>query len=67
MTKEIDPLEKSPDLPPSTTEAGERKYEQSGLYPPGEKPFRLIRLIGSLLGVILFLVITALLLDSILI
>ena len=67
MTKETDPLEKSPNLTPSATEDDDREYEQSGLYPPGEKPFRVVALLGSLLGVIVFIAIAAVVLDRILI
>ncbi len=49
------------------TSADDREYEQTGLYPPGEKPFRLLGLIGSLLGVIVFIAVAAYTLDRILI
>ena len=49
------------------TEQEEREYEQSGLYPPGEKPFRVIGLLGTLLGVIVFIAVAAVVLDRLLI
>lgn len=67
MTKEIDPLEKSVNLPHNAAEDDDREYEQSGLYPPGEKPFRIIGLLGSLVGVIIFIAIAAVVLDRLLI
>jgi hypothetical protein len=67
MTKEIDPLDRSPNLPHNATEDDDREYEQSGLYPQGEKPFRLVRLLGSLLGVIVVIAVAAVILDRILI
>lgn len=66
MTKEIDPIEKSANLPHNATE-NDREYEQSGLYPPGEKPFRVVGLLGSLVGVIVLIAIAAVFLDRILI
>lgn len=44
----------------------DREYEQSGLYPPGQKPFRLFGLLGFLVGVIAFIAIAAYALDRIL-
>lgn len=41
----------------------DREYEQTGLYPPGQRPFRLFGLIGFLLGVIVFIAATAFILD----
>ena len=67
MTKEIDPLKQNPNLPHSDREDDDREYEQSGLYPPGEKPFRIVGLLGSLLGVIVFIAVAAIVLDRILI
>tara|TARA_R110001592_G_C13008810_1_gene736561 strand:+ start:891 stop:1097 length:207 start_codon:yes stop_codon:yes gene_type:complete len=67
MTKEIDPLEQNPNPPHSASEDDDREYEQSGLYPPGEKPFRIVGLLGSLLGVIVFIAVAAVVLDRILI
>ena len=67
MTKEIDPLDQNAQPPRNSTEDDDREYEQSGLYPPGEKPFRIVRLLGSLLGVIVFIAIAAVVLDRILI
>tara|TARA_R110001606_G_scaffold347884_3_gene497295 strand:- start:664 stop:864 length:201 start_codon:yes stop_codon:yes gene_type:complete len=65
MTKEIDPQKQ--DLLHSASEDDDREYEQSGLYPPGEKPFRIVGLLGSLLGVIVFIAVAAVVLDRILI
>ncbi len=45
----------------------ERQYEQSGLYPPGEKPFRVLALMGWLAGVVVFIAISAVVLDRLLI
>jgi len=45
----------------------ERQYEKSGLYPPGEKPFRVLALMGVLAGVIIFVAVSALVLDRLLI
>ena len=67
MTKEIDPLEQNSKLPHNATEIDDREFEQSGLYPPGEKPFRIVGLLGSLIGVIVFIAIAAVVLDRILI
>ena len=67
MTKEIEPSDQISDSPNDTTEDDDREYEQSGLYPPGEKPFRIVGLLGSLLGVIIFIAIAAVILDRILI
>jgi hypothetical protein len=52
------------DTPPPE---GERRYEQSGLYPPGEKPFRVLALMGWLAGVIIFIAVSAIVLDRLLI
>ena len=67
MNKEIDPQEKSANMPRIATKDDDREYEQSGLYPPGEKPFRIIGLLGSLVGVIVFIAIAAVILDRLLI
>jgi hypothetical protein len=45
----------------------ERQYEQTGLYPPGEKPFRVMALMGWLAGVVVFIAISAVVLDRLLI
>lgn len=50
----------------STPEA-ERQYEQTGLYPPGEKPFRVLALMGWLAGVVIFIAVSAVVLDRLLI
>jgi hypothetical protein len=44
----------------------ERQYEQTGLYPPGEKPFRVLALMGWLAGVVVFIAISAVVLDRLL-
>ncbi len=49
------------------TGADEREYEQSGLYPSTGKSFRIVALLGSLVGVIVFIAIAAYALDRILI
>lgn len=67
MTKEIDPLETNANPPQSESEDDDREYEQTGLYPPGEKPFRIVGLLGSLLGVIVFIAVAAIVLDRLLI
>lgn len=51
--------------PDTSTE--EREYEKSGLYPKGEKPFRLFGLLGFLAGVIVFIAVSAAVLDRLLI
>lgn len=45
----------------------DREYEKSGLYPNGEKPFRLFALLGFLAGVIVFIAVSAAVLDRLLI
>ncbi len=45
----------------------ERQYAQTGLYPPGEKPFRVLALMGWLAGVVVFIAISAVVLDRLLI
>jgi len=45
----------------------ERQYEQTGLYPPGEKPFRVLALLGWLAGIIIFIAVSAVVLDRLLI
>lgn len=67
MTKEIDPLDQSSSPTHNAKEEDTREFEQSGLYPPGEKPFRIVRLLSSLLGVIIVIAIAAVVLDRILI
>jgi len=67
MTKEIDSIDHASKQPLNPIQDDEREYEESGLYPPGEKPFRLFRLLGSLLGVVVFIAIAAVVLDRILI
>lgn len=49
------------------SQKAERRYEQSGLYPPGEKPFRILALMGWLAGVIVFIALSAIVLDRLLI
>lgn len=51
----------------SDTSSEEREYEKSGLYPNGEKPFRLFALLGFLAGVIVFIAVSAAVLDRLLI
>lgn len=57
---------KTPD-PSSAERSDEREYEKSGLYPKGEKPFRLFGLLGFLAGVIIFIAVSAAVLDRLLI
>jgi hypothetical protein len=45
----------------------DRQYEQSGLYPEGQKPFRVIALLGVLAGIIVFIAISAIVLDRLLV
>jgi hypothetical protein len=47
----------------STPEKPEREYEQSGLYPQNEKPFRVWALLGWLGAVVVTLAAAAALLD----
>jgi len=49
------------------TPEAERQYEQSGLYPPGEKPFRVLALMGWLASIIIFIAVSAIVLDRLLI
>jgi hypothetical protein len=51
----------------TSTPETERRYEQSGLYPPGEKPFRVLALMGWLAGIIIFIAVSAVVLDRLLI
>lgn len=51
----------------NSAKPAERQYEQSGLYPPGEKQFRILALLGCLAGVIVFIAISAIVLDRLLI
>lgn len=55
------------DKPSAPIEVPEREYEQSGLYPKEGKAFRIVALISSLVGVIVFLILASLVLDRILI
>lgn len=50
----------------SPTDQPEREYEKTGLYPEGEKPFRLYALLGWLFGIIVFIAASAAVLDRIL-
>lgn len=49
------------------TETQEREYEKSGLYPKEGKAFHLWGLLGALVGIIVFIAISAIVLDRILI
>ena len=40
-----------------------REYEQSGLYPENDKPFRIFALLGVIVGVVVALAIAAAVLD----
>ena len=53
--------------PSSDSSLEGREYEKSGLYPKGEKPFRLLGLLGVLAGVVVFIAISAAVLDRLLI
>ena len=50
----------------SNSQKPEREYEQSGLYPENDKPFRIWALLGWLGVVVVFIAGTAALLDTIL-
>lgn len=53
--------------PPKEALAEDREYEATGLNPPGEKAFHLYGLLGSLLAVIVFIALAAVILDRLLI
>jgi len=53
--------------PDTSTPEAERQFEQSGLYPPGEKPFRVLALLGWLAGIIILIAVSAVVLDGLLI
>ncbi len=53
--------------PSVQSDTPEREYEQSGLYPKEGKPFRVIALLSSLIGVVVLLAVAAIILDRILI
>lgn len=40
-----------------------REYEQSGLYPENDKPFRIFALLGWLAGIVVFMAVAAAVLD----
>jgi len=40
-----------------------REYEQSGLYPENDKPFRVFALLGWLAGIVVFMAVAAAVLD----
>lgn len=67
MSKDIEPHLQPAPVRRKALVSDDREYEQSGLYPPGQKPFRLFRLMGFLLVVIVFIIVTSYLLDKILI
>lgn len=68
MSKEIDAPETTNNVTPNrATKGNKREYEQSGLYPPGQKPFRIIALVLSLLVVIVLIAAASYLLDRVLI
>lgn len=57
----------APSAAPATpADQPERQYEKTGLYPEGDKPFRLYALLGWLLGIIVFIAAAAAALDRIL-
>lgn len=66
MTNETEPKKTATNVTQAALD-DEREYEQTGLYPPGEKPFRLFGLFGSLIGVIIFIAVAAVVLDRLLI
>jgi hypothetical protein len=57
----------SQELDMSDSQKPEREYEQSGLYPEHEKPFRVWALLGWLAGIVAVLAGAAALLDIMLI
>ncbi len=68
MNTKPEPAEQETHSAPSAqSNTQEREYEQSGLYPSNGKSFRIVALLGSLVGVIVFLAIAAYALDRILI
>lgn len=48
---------------PQKNHQAEREYEKSGLYPENDKPFRIIALLGCIVGVVVLLAIAAAVLD----
>ncbi|MDP1930378.1 MAG: hypothetical protein Q8L60_02860 [Gammaproteobacteria bacterium] len=58
---------KTPDTSVDASCDEDREYEKSGLYPKDGKPFRLFALLGFLAGVIVFIAVSAVVLDRLLI
>jgi hypothetical protein len=54
-------------MTPDTDKQADREYEKSGMYPKEGKPFRLVALLLGLTGVVIFLAVSAALLNFILI
>lgn len=54
-------------MKPDSEEQQKREYEQSGMYPKDGKPFRLVALLLGLTGVVVFLAVSAAVLNFILI
>jgi hypothetical protein len=55
------------DFDKSVTDAKpKREYEQSGMYPENDKPFRIFALLGWLAGIVVFMLVAAAVLDLIL-
>lgn len=48
---------------PQKNQQPEREYEKSGLYPENEKPFRIIALLGFIVGIVVLLAVAAAVLD----
>ena len=68
MNNTTEPAKQEAQSTPSPqTNAVEREYEQSGLYPSSGKSFRIVALLGPLVAVIVFLAVAAYALDRILI
>jgi hypothetical protein len=67
MSKESGSINQSTNRAPNEKLDDDREYETTGLNPPGEKPFRLYGLLGSLLAVIVFIALAAVILDRVLI
>lgn len=48
---------------PQKNQEPAREYEKSGLYPKNDKPFRIIALLGVIVGVVVVLAVAAAILD----
>ena len=52
-----------PNVDSTTDDKPKRQYEQSGLYPENDKPFRVFALLGWLAGIVVLMAIAAAVLD----